>query len=181
MKQILHIIAFSLIWANGFAQQEKWTLKSENSQILYKARHLLHPWEGVNTQVKAIAKINTEDQTFEELAVLTLVRDFDSKNTGRDAHALEVLEALSYPEVRFYANSFQMERDSIQIQGTLDFHGVSKPLSAKAYLLKEKKQWILTGKFKIQPTAFGVTLPSFMLVKMEDELLFEYRLIFQKP
>jgi len=181
MYKVRIISIFFFICSAVHAQQEQWILNTEKSQISYTAKHLLHAWEGVNRNFKAIAKSATGEDNLTEIAVLTYVRDFDSKNSGRDAHALEVLEALSYPEVRFYANQFEPIQDSLRIEGTLEFHGVSKPLSVNAFLEKGKRQWILSGGFTLQPTEFGIKLPSFMMVKMEDNLRFEYQLTFDKP
>jgi polyisoprenoid-binding protein YceI len=181
MKKGFFLSLICFAFSQVYAQQEQWPLNTENSQISYAAKHLLHPWEGVNKKVKAVLKMDTDQMKITELAILTLVRDYDSKNTGRDAHALEVLEALSYPDVRFYADTFIPINDSLQIDGTLLFHGVSKPLSVKAHLKQDKKQWTLSGDFRIQPTHFGVALPSFMMVKMDDELRFTYRLTFDIP
>lgn len=178
MFKAFNISILFLICSAINAQEKQWILNSDKSQISYTAKHLLHAWEGVNKKPKAIAKINTLKNNLVEIAVLTYVRDFDSKNSGRDAHALEVLEALSYPEVRFYANQFEPIQDSLRLEGTLMFHGVSKPLSVNAHIVKGKSRWVLSGGFTIQPTDFEIELPSFMMVKMEDTLRFEYNLTF---
>ena len=101
---------FLLFIQTSLAQNQKWKLNSSQSQISYEAIHLLHPWEGVNKHVKGVLLFDPAVDEIKEIAILTQVRDFDSKNSGRDAHALEVLEALSFPEVRFYANLIEYKK-----------------------------------------------------------------------
>lgn len=164
----------------GLAQDQKINLNTNKSVISYSANHSLHPWEGINHNVKGVLLFNPTDNEIKELAVLTLVRDFDSRNTGRDAHALEVLKALSFPEVRFYSNLTERKNDSILIHGQLDFHGVLKKYTHVAHQKISTNTVELSGTFKIKLTEFGIKLPSFMLVKMDDLLTFNYNLEFVK-
>ena len=92
------------------AQEQKYQLNTGMSKIIYSANHILHPWKGENTNVKGVLVLNPNNQEIKEMAVLAFVQDFDSKNDGRDAHALEVLESLSYPEVRFYSNLWNKKK-----------------------------------------------------------------------
>ena len=41
-------------------------------------------------------------------------------------------------------------------------------------------QIVLNGNFKIKPTDFEIDLPSFMMVKIDDVLNFEFELTFNK-
>ena len=160
------------------AQKETWTLDPENSFISYDAKHILHSWKGMNTNVKGIAKV--EANKINQIAILTLVKDFDSNNSGRDAHALEVLQSLSYPEVRFYSDSITVAQDSIKITGLFNFHGVNQSRSIAALIENEKNKKIIRGSFKLTPSYFDIKLPSLMMVKMENLLLFNFKLEFIK-
>ena len=130
------------------AQEQKYQLNTEKSKISYSANHILHPWKGVNTNVKGVLVLNPDNQEIKEMAVLAFVQDFDSKNEGRDAHALEVLESLSYPEVRFYSNLMEQKKDSLFIHGQLDFHGVIKILLLLVIKKLVEDQLVLSGNFR---------------------------------
>ena len=53
-----HLSLFFLLMVNlCIAQKETWTLDPENSFISYDAKHILHSWKGMNTNVKGIAKV----------------------------------------------------------------------------------------------------------------------------
>ena len=160
------------------AQEQKYQLNTEKSKITYSANHILHPWKGVNTKVKGVLVLNTNNQEIKEMAVLAFVQDFDSKNDGRDAHALEVLESLSYPEVRFYSDLIEQKKDSLFIHGQLDFHGVNKNITIVCANKFVENQFVLNGNFEIKPTDYKIQLPSFMMVKMDDFLKFEFELRF---
>lgn len=174
-----HLSLFFLLIVNlCIAQKETWTLNPENSFISYDAKHILHSWKGMNTNVKGVAKV--EANKINQIAILTLVKDFDSNNSGRDAHALEVLESLSYPEVRFYSDSITVAQDSIKITGLFNFHGVNQSRSIAALIENEKNKKIIKGSFKLTPSDFDIKLPSLMMVKMENLLLFDFKLEFIK-
>ncbi len=180
MKYFCFLVIGILVQTKSVAQEKKWTLDTNKSEISYTGKHILHAWKGVNRKVKGIIVIEDISFDIKELALLTLIRDFDSKNSGRDAHAMEVLEALSYPEVRFYSNEFEQLKDSILIHGKMDFHGVVKNHTITAYKEERKNQLLLKGNFNIQPTQYGIDLPSFMMVKMDDFLVFDFELVFNK-
>ena len=174
-----HLSLFFLLMVNlCIAQKETWTLNPENSFISYDAKHILHSWKGMNTNVKGVAKV--EANKINQIAILTLVKDFDSNNSGRDAHALEVLESLSYPEVRFYSDSITVAQDSIKITGLFNFHGVNQSRSIAALIENKKNKKIIKGSFKLTPSDFNIKLPSLMMVKMENLLLFDFKLEFIK-
>lgn len=174
-----HLSLFFLLMVNlCIAQKETWTLNPENSFISYDAKHILHSWKGMNTNVKGVAKV--EANKINQIAILTLVKDFDSNNSGRDAHALEVLESLSYPEVRFYSDSITVAQDSIKITGLFNFHGVNQSRSIAALIENEKNKKIIRGSFKLTPSDFDIKLPSLMMVKIENLLLFDFKLVFIK-
>ena len=162
------------------AQEQKYQLNTGMSKIIYSANHILHPWKGENTNVKGVLVLNPNTQEIKEMAVLVLVQDFDSKNDGRDAHALEVLESLSYPEVRFYSNLMEQKKDSLFIHGQLDFHGVNKNATIVGIKKLVEDKIILSGNFEIKPTDYKIQLPSFMMVKIDDVLNFEFELTFNK-
>jgi polyisoprenoid-binding protein YceI len=162
------------------AQEQKKQLNTEMSKITYSANHILHPWKGVNTNVKGVLVFYPNNQEIKEMAVLAFVQDFDSKNEGRDAHALEVLESLSYPQVRFYSNLMEQKKDSLFIHGQLDFHGVNKNITIVGVKKLVGDKIILSGTFEIKPTDYKIQLPSFMMVKIDDVLNFEFELTFNK-
>lgn len=144
------------------------------SEITYEASHAIHDWSGTSNEVQGVLVL--KDAVPDRLALTVSVASFDSKNEGRDAHALEVLEALLFPKASFYSEDMILEGDVLFINGTLKFHGMSIPLSTTTKWVQNKDAWLLEGAFDIQPSAFGITLPSFMLVKIRDLIHIRFQL-----
>ena len=91
MKIKLSLLALIFCLKFNFAQEIQLKIETEESSIKYKGDHLLHSWEGINNNVNGIAIMNSKSNKIEKIAILIYVRDFDSGNSGRDAHSLEVL------------------------------------------------------------------------------------------
>ena len=113
------------------------------------------------------------------MAILVYVKDFDSNNSSRDAHALEVLEALQFPQVRFFSEKISINNEQVNLEGTLDFHGEKAPLEIVGKVNWHDKKLELSGNFNIQPTKFKVELPTFMMIPIDDKLEFDFDLTFQ--
>ena len=95
-------------------------LKADQSYIKYDAKHVLHAWEGINENIKGVI---VKDQEIEKIAIAAQVVDFDSGNAGRDAHSLEVLEALKFPTIKFYSEKIKTQGDVLIFDGEVEFHG----------------------------------------------------------
>ena len=114
------------------------------------------------------------------IAIAAKVVDFDSGNSGRDSHSLEVLEALKFPNIKFYSDKVSSEGNAIIFEGEIEFHGEKKPIKVLASVQESDENIKIDGKFQIIPTEFSVTLPSFMLIEMEDYLNISFSLQFDK-
>jgi len=167
-------IALIFCFKFNFAQSTKLEINSNESSIKYKGDHLLHSWEGINNNVNGIAILNTKGDQIEKIAILIYIRDFDSGNSGRDAHSLEVLEALKYPEIRFYSESINIVEDKVNLKGTFNFHGIKIEKEIAGNLKRKNETFQINGNFKLIPTDFEIKLPSFLSVKMENLLDIEF-------
>ena len=165
---------FLLLFASMFAPAQQLRVDAETSFITYEASHPVHDWSGTSNEVQGVMVL--ENDIPKRIAVVTPVSAFDSKNSNRDAHAVEVLEALLFPKVSFYSDEITLDGDVLTLNGALKFHGLSLPLTAKANWIKQEDFWILEGVFDVQPSKFDINLPSFMLVKMRDNLSISFRL-----
>lgn len=176
MNRLLCTIVLLFCW---FSQaQERWILDSKSSFITYDAYHFLHEWSGTNQNIKGLM---IEDQgAFQKIAIAMYVRDFDSKNSNRDNNALEILEVLQYPKIEFFSDQVEEKDNVLKFTGELNFHGIklSKDILAQAMLNKNKL--MLEGRFDLTLSEFKVSLPSFMLRKMEDEIAIKYQFSFKK-
>ena len=174
------LIFFLLLVCSIQAQENTWIIDTSKSSITYSGKHILHEWEGSNQKLYGRALLNNTSLVFNRLAILAYVRDFDSENSGRDAHSLEVLEALRFPEIKFYSESFEHLKDSLLIKGIFEFHGKKLKKQIMSSVIFGKNEILLNGTFNLIPSDFGISLPAFMLVKMEDLLEIRYSIFLTK-
>ena len=172
------IFTFIIILSRlSYGQSDQLRVNTNESYIKYEGDHLLHSCEGTNDKVNGLAVLDTNRKSLEKLAILLYVRDFDSQNSGRDAHALEVLEALKYPEIKFYSESIKIDNENLIINGIFDFHGKQIKKTFSASYKNQDSKWIIFGEFQLAPTDFNINLPSFLSIKMEDLLVINYNIV----
>jgi polyisoprenoid-binding protein YceI len=159
------------------------TLRADKSKsfLSYDANHSLHAWSGVSKKVDCLLIYDGETKTFKKVAVSSSVADFDSGNSNRDSHALEVLDALKFPKVTFSSTQIEEpEEGKLKISGKLNFHGKSKDITFDATHKVSEKEITVNGGFPVSMTEFEVERPSFMLIKTDDILEIKFRMVFPK-
>ena len=171
-----NIIFISLLFVQ-LLQAQQFVLDSEKSFITYSGSHPLHDWEGTSNDVKGIFIF--QDEIPSRIAISTSVYSFNSKNSSRDAHSLEILDAINFPKVTFYSDQISLKENSVSYSGKLSLSGVSIDFRTESEIIFDKGVVVLKGNFKVNPSDFGIKLPSFMLVKMKDELSLKYNLNFK--
>lgn len=140
--------------------------------------HPLHEWEGVSKEVDSVILTDGDKLNVQAVAVQVKVASFDSKNSNRDSHMLEVTEALLYPTVTFTSESFQKDGDNLVVDGSLTFHGVSKPMSVPVKVKHIGDVVEVTGKFDIKLTDFNLDPPSLLGVATDDEIKLNFDIFF---
>ena len=169
---------FILLLVFNFSfSQSTLMINNEKSTISYNAKHVLHAWDGVNDNISGVI---IYDSVISKIAIAAKVVDFDSGNSGRDSHSLEVLEALKFPNIKFYSDDISIKGNAITFNGDIEFHGQKKPITVLGTIDDNESLINVTGKFQIIPTEFSIKLPSFMLIEMEDYLNISFDIQFDK-
>ena len=176
MYKTFFFLIFISISSLSAQNENKWMLDGEKSLIEYSAKHLLHAWSGVNNDVKGVFLENSKSK----IAISANIADFDSGISNRDSNAIRVLNALNFPNVKFFSDDILISSDSIELSGELDFHGKKVDKIVNAYVNKKNDTLTIEGKFSIILTDFDIKLPSLMLVKMDDLAKINFKLIFKK-
>lgn len=177
MKKLGLLLIALIISVDLMAQNQSYGVVADQSSIAYSAKHLLHSWKGVNQNVLGIAVVDQKNQQIEQLAIAAKVSDFDSKNSNRDAHALEVLEALSFPTVKFYATAIDLKQSTSTIEGQLTFHGQTKTIALQLDRSFSEEGLRISGNFDVIPSHYQIPLPSFLSVAIEDLLEVSFELV----
>lgn len=148
------------------------------SSMTYVLIHPLHRVEATSTDV--YFKIDADAATHKIVYVYAKadVTTFNSGNSSRDSHAMEVIDAMTYPDVEFTGTSYQQNGDNITVTGKLAFHGVTKEITVPGTTAWSNDKLVVTGQFALSLAAFNIERPSLLMVPTEDTLRFTYTATF---
>lgn len=150
--------------------QTKKPFDKKNSFVSYGMNHLLHSWVGTSKDLNGVAQIGSNGK-LEKVAIVTKVSAFDSENSNRDAHMLEVVESIKYPNISFYSTSISESKPGeLEVKGVLQFHGVNKETSFKAFIASKGSSSTVKGEFIFLLEDHKIERPSFMLNKVDNEV-----------
>ncbi|MGA9121208.1 MAG: YceI family protein [Bacteroidota bacterium] len=149
-----------------------------DSFLKYILVHPLHHVEGVSKEVTCSMDYDDATHTVTAASFQADVASFDSGNSSRDSHAMEVLDALEYPEVSFTSKSITSSGRNMQVQGDLTFHGQTKPVAFPATLDAAGSKISVEGNAAVSLTAFGIERPSLLLIPVEDTLHISFTMVF---
>lgn len=145
-------------------------LDKKKSSITYHLSHPLHEWDGISNDIDGVVQIDDKSNVITKVALTTRISSFDSKNSNRDSHMLEVTEALKYPSVTFVSTAIKDNGSSLEVTGKITFHNVTKEVSFTAAAnLKEKTKQI-SGNFVLLLEDFKIDRPSLMMMKTNNEM-----------
>ncbi|HSN15656.1 MAG TPA: YceI family protein [Anaeromyxobacteraceae bacterium] len=151
-----------------------WTVV-DGSTVAYHLVHKLHSVEGVAHAVEGKARVTPDGGL--QFAVRARVAAFDSGNSNRDAHMLEVTEAARFPSVtaRGAAEGLRLgavpATVELPLRATLDLHGVARQLAVTARVRFESPgRAEVEAIFPVSLTDHGVERPSLLFVKVEDRI-----------
>lgn len=181
MKLLYSFLALLFLPFCGMAQQQdvsKIFADKNVSKVTYAMKHPMHDWEGVSKDVNAVIVYNKATKNVDQVVVSLKVDSFDSGNSNRDSHALEVLEGLKFPKVTFVSTKIKPNDNTLMIDGNLTFHGVSKPISISVIRNDAANKISFDGKFDVLLSDFKVDRPSLFGVKTEDVINLKFNLSF---
>ncbi len=158
------------------------TLKADKTQssITYHCVHPLHEWNGVNKNIVCVMSYTDSTNTIQKVAMLGKVADFDSQNSSRDSHALEVLDGIKYPNVTFSSTAIVASGNQLKLKGNLTFHNISREIAFDALREDKDKEISVSGSFSILLSDYKIDRPSFMLKDMEDKMDLNFTMVFHK-
>ncbi|MDX2130293.1 MAG: YceI family protein [Chloroherpetonaceae bacterium] len=184
--------AFSLILfctasstVEGRNETVKLKAKQATSSITYSLSHPLHKIEATSREFYCEAEENLERKQLERVSFVADVSTFDSGNSNRDSHAMEVIDALTYPEVRFSSTALTpLGTNSAEViynaEGILQFHGVENPVRFRASASATDMGWKVKGTAAIRLTDFKVERPTLFAIPVSDSLYFSFQIDFAR-
>jgi len=91
---------------------------------------------------------------------------------------MEVIDAITYPDVIFSSTSIIQNVDGLKVTGKLTFHGVTKEIVIAAATKWSPNRLEVNGAFDLSLTEFKVERPSLLGMKCDDTLKFSLIAVF---
>jgi polyisoprenoid-binding protein YceI len=179
MKTPLYLFLFLFFCASVQAQFIPLTGIPDQSSATYKLVHPLHEIEATSKEVEYHATIDPANRTIERVTATVDVTTFDSGNSNRDSHAMEVVDALTYPDVTFTATKIISNGQITTVKGQLTFHGVTDDIVATVTPVWSDSAVSFTGGFNISLTQFKIDRPSLLMILVSDTLHFTLKTAFR--
>jgi polyisoprenoid-binding protein YceI len=179
MKTLV-ILALSIFSFTAIQAQKKLTVDKASSKVIYAMKHPMHEWTGTNKDVNAVLVYDEATKTIKQVAVSLKVSGFDSGNSNRDSHMVEVLESIKYPSISFSSNTIVIAGDKVTAKGNLTFHGVTKPIEITGTLKEAGKKLQINSDFTVLLTDYKITKPTLLGVASENELKMKLDVSFNK-
>ena len=179
MRSMLPLLVMvSMVGFTSLAQQKHAEVVRKDSWITYRLTHPLHEIEATSKDVVYRLEIDPVKKEVLSVQADVDVTTFDSGNSNRDSHAMEVIDAIDYPEVNFASSSIAQAGDTLKITGKLTFHGVTQEVVMAAIPRWTPGKLEVSGHFDLSLTAFKIERPALLMIPVEDTLHFTFAATF---
>ena len=165
-----------ILTLNNLTSQELKNIDTTKSSISYSGNHFLHKWSAENNNLSGLIK--TDNEKIINIGIVAKVADFKSGNSSLDSNSYRVLEALKFPNIIFKSISIENSKETLNIKGVIQFHGIDKNIDVNAELIKNENTTQINGKFNLSLSDFSVDRPSLLLRKVDDQIIIVFKLIF---
>lgn len=178
--KIIYFLGWMLLAALCPAAQTKTVeCSKDETSVTYLLTHPLHQIESTSKDIDCHIEIDLSKKEFKAVSAQIDVTTFNSGNSNRDSHAMEVIDAITYPDVMFSSTSIVQNSDSVEVTGNLTFHGVTKTIVIASAVKWLPNRVEVNGAFDISLTEFKVEQPSLLMMKCDDILRFTLVAVFK--
>jgi len=150
------------------------------SNISYFLKHPLHEVEGSTKLFDCTVEMGP-DTLKSKITVKVSVAAFNSGNSNRDSHTLEILDAFKYPFVEFVSDSVRHDGKDFRVFGQLNFHGVKKPINFPVRWLQKDGKTQVEAEFKVNLTDHNVKRPSLLMIPTENVMRIKVHVVAKNP
>ena len=181
----LALLATLLLALPAAAQAQKvYSVKKDASTLSYKLIHKLHEVVGTAKPSVGVAVLRPDGTL--QVQVRANVKDFDSGNSNRDSHMQEVTEAAKFPliEVKGEAAGVKFPESypatvPVTLKADVTFHGIKQTMNVPMKVtFTSAKEATAEGAFSISLESYKIERPSLLMVKVDDKLVLEPKLVF---
>lgn len=175
MSRLLFIATLALL-SLGSETKKIVAIKGE-SVLRYSLSHPLHKVEATSKDFLCEIEV-AETKEIKSARVVADVMSFDSGNSNRDSHAMEIIDAFAHPDVSFASDEIAANGDALTISGKLTFHGVTKPIAIEATRRAQNGKTIIEGKMTVKLADYGVERPKLALIPTDEFLYISFVVVF---
>ncbi len=172
MKKTMLIACWIIMTAGVGAQPRAAETVTGKSWVAYRLVHPLHVIDATSHNVIYTLELDPAKREITRVIAQVDVTTFDSGNSNRDSHAMEVVDALTYPDVQFTSTSVAEKDDSLWVTGDLTFHGITKAVTMVGTAQWQAGEVDIKGGFDIGLTEFKIERPALLMIPVEDKLSF---------
>ncbi|MFQ3597694.1 MAG: YceI family protein [Chloroherpetonaceae bacterium] len=175
---MLHFLLIGLLFATTPSRDlKKFSALKGESRLMYSLSHPLHKVEATTKDFICEVEVN-DAKEIQSVKVSADVMTFDSGNSNRDSHAMEVIDAFTYPEVSFTSDAISTRGNELSVSGKLSFHGVTKPISFSATSQSQNGKTLVEGKMTVKLADFKVERPQLALIPTDEFLYISFIVVF---
>ena len=162
-------VASLVIGCSLFAQAaDQWVLS--DSMLTYHVSHPLHPSEGVSHAARGKGVCHDGQCDF---LVAAPVKSFDSGDSNRDLHMLQVTRGAEFPMVTVRTRLPQSAADSTSVQADLEIQFAGQTAHYKQVPLQLTKQGNdihLSGTVPATLSDFKIDPPTLLTMPVKNEM-----------
>lgn len=158
----------NLLAANLYAADQQWVLKQ--STLSYHVSHPLHQIDGVSHAARGKGVCHNGQCDF---LIAVPVKTFDSGDTNRDLHMLQVTRGAEYPMVTVRTNLPESDESaaSIKVDMEIQFAGQTANFKQVPFEVKtEGNEKHITGTIPATLKDFKIEPPSLLTMPVKNEI-----------
>lgn len=166
---LVEILLLALALApSGFAADTQWALAQ--STLTYHVSHPLHQTEGVSHSARGKGVCHAGQCDF---LIATPVKSFDSGDSNRDLHMLQVTRGAENPMVVVRTHLPESEANSATIRADLEVQFAGQTAQYKQVefqLVKQGTDIKITGTIPATCSDFKIDPPSLLTMPIKNEI-----------
>lgn len=162
---MLLLLALSL---SGFAADSQWALKQ--STLTYHVSHPLHQTEGISHAARGKGVCHEGQCDF---LIAVPVKSFDSGDSNRDLHMLQVTRGAEFPIVTVRTRLPESAAGSATIQADLEIEFAGQKATYKQVSLKQVRQGKdvhVSATIPATLSDFRIEPPSLLAIPVKNEI-----------
>lgn len=157
-----------LLSSLAYAADHQWVL--EQGTLTYHVSHPLHQSEGVSHEVRGKGICHAGQCDF---LIAVPVKSFDSGDSNRDLHMLQVTRGAQFPIVTVRTNLPESDATSATIQADLEIQFAGQTAQYKQVpfqLVTQGNEIRITGSIPATLTDFKIDPPSLLTLPVKNEI-----------